>query len=131
MSYGEEEIPSTAQVFAFRPICGRRGCVFFPTANHFAYRAGQFFYITPMEVFFDFIARGVGSLTLRGGGNYSIEEAREYARFGKERLGMGKYFTEEEQEMLKCPMGSIAFGFEQVGKAMRGAVADVRQKHGF
>jgi len=59
-----------------------------------------------------------------------MEDARELIGFSKERRGTSKYFTEEELEMLKSPTGSIAFGFEQVGKAMRGAVADVKQKHG-
>ncbi len=83
-----------------------------------------------MDRFFDFVARGVGSLTLLGGGNYSMEDARELIGFSKERRSISRYFTEEELEMLKSPTGSIAFGFEQVGKAMIGAVADVKQKHG-
>jgi len=82
-----------------------------------------------MDRFSDLVARGVGSLTLLGGGNYSIEDARELVGFSKERRGINRYFTEEELEMLECPMGSVAFGFEQVGKAMSGAVVDVKQKH--
>jgi len=49
-----------------------------------------------MDRFFDFVARGVGSLTLLGGGNYSMEDARELIGFSKERRGISEYFTEEE-----------------------------------
>jgi hypothetical protein len=88
------------------------------------------FYIMNMNTLFDLVARGIGSLTLSGGGYYSIDEARNYIGINKERRNMDRYFTKEEQEMLGNPLGSIAFGFEQVGKAMRGVVADVKRERG-